>query len=66
MSDTIEDIQTTLTFQEKQISDLSEMVNAQWDEIERLKRKLRETDGKIADLASGQGEEQANVKPPHW
>ena len=61
------DIQTTLAFQEKQLADLSDMVNAQWAEIERLKRKLNETENKIADLQSGQGgEDQSNVKPPHW
>lgn len=63
----IEDIQTTLAFQEKQLADLSDMVNAQWTEIERLKRKLSDAEGKIADLAGGNSEiDQSNVRPPHW
>jgi uncharacterized coiled-coil protein SlyX len=67
MPDTIEDIQTTLAFQEKQLSDLSDMVNAQWSEIERLKRKLNDATNKIADLESGSGgSDESNVRPPHW
>lgn len=66
MPDTLEDIQTTLAFQEKTITDLSEMVNAQWSEIEKLKRKLKETDNKIAELETHSGGDDANVKPPHW
>ena len=67
MSDTLEDIQTTLAFQEKQLGDLSEMVNAQWSEIERLKRQLNDATNKIADLESGTGNnDESNVRPPHW
>lgn len=63
----LEDLQITVAYQEKQLADLSDMVNAQWAEIERLKRKLNETENKIADLQSGHGgEDQSNVKPPHW
>jgi uncharacterized coiled-coil protein SlyX len=67
MSDDLSDIQTTLAFQEKQLSDLSDMVNAQWSEIEKLKRKLSDAENKIADLESGSGDDdQSNVRPPHW
>lgn len=67
MSDTLEDIQTTLAFQEKQLGDLSEMVNAQWSEIEKLKRQLNDATNKIADLESGTGNnDESNVRPPHW
>jgi SlyX protein len=68
MSEILSDIQTALAFQEKQINDLSDMVNEQWTEIERLKRKLSDAESKIFNLQNGSDEsaDQANVRPPHW
>jgi uncharacterized coiled-coil protein SlyX len=67
MSQDIEDIQTTLAFQEKKIADLSDVVNEQWAEIEKLKRQLNRAENKIAELETHNGDgDAANVKPPHW
>lgn len=64
--ETLEDIQITLAFQDKKISDLSDMVNAQWTEIDRLKRKLQDAENKIIYLENNGIDDSANVKPPHW
>ena len=65
--DKIIDLEMTLAHQDKVIADLSDVVNAQWKEIETLKRQLSKTNSKIEELGSAiGGEDQANVKPPHW
>lgn len=66
MDDTITDIQTTLAFHEKQIMDLSDVINDQWAMIEKLQRKLEDAHNKIAELEMHQGGDEANVKPPHY
>lgn len=63
----LNDIEIALAHQDKVISDLSDVINDQWREIELLKRKLKETNNKIEELESSSGAlDQANVKPPHW
>jgi SlyX protein len=67
-------IETTLAHHDQQIQDLSEIINQQWKEIDRLKLRLEMTQAKFADLENGQGErkelsvsEQAAAdKPPHY
>lgn len=60
-------IQETLAHQEQQISDLSEMIIAQTEEIAALKKHIGKMAGKIEsledDLASGPAADQ---KPPHY
>ncbi len=61
------EIETTLAHQEKTISDLSDVMNDQWKEIEALKRQLKMANNKIKELESYVGgDDQSNVKPPHW
>jgi uncharacterized coiled-coil protein SlyX len=68
-------IETILAQQEKQIADLSEMVNLQRREIEVLQRKLEQTAARLKDIQAGAGDETANMsvselaafeKPPHY
>ncbi len=64
---TLTDIEMTLSFHDKTLQDLSDMVNAQWNEIEKLKRQLKIANNKIEELESNiGGDDGANVKPPHW
>jgi SlyX protein len=52
--------------QEQQITDLSEMVNAQWKEIDRLKRKIEKAGAKIQSLEDNIDAPDADVPPPHY
>lgn len=62
----ITDIETAIAFHDKQISELSDVLSAQWDEIEALKRKLADANNKISDLESNIGEDHGDVRPPHY
>ena len=77
MSDsTLEDIEIALAHQERQIGDLNDMVTRQWDEIERLKKLLLKTEGRLSEIEAGfddSGKEPLTVaeqaaleKPPHY
>jgi SlyX protein len=59
-------IETTLAYQEQQITDLSAMISAQWKEIERLQRLLSAAHDKIQDMEAHNGAPPANVRPPHY
>ncbi len=66
-SEKIQDLEIAMAHQDKVINELSDVMNAQWKEIESLKRKLMETNNKIDELESNSGgDDQSNVKPPHW
>ena len=59
----IEELETRLAHQEKTISDLNEMVLAQWRKIETLEREVRRLGNEMQDLGS------ASVpvdRPPHY
>ena len=56
-------IETALSHHDQQIQELSEMISAQWKEIERLKRRLEDV---MADREDGSGAPPASVKPPHY
>ena len=72
MTDTTTDQRLTnlelkLMDQEQTIHDLSDMVNKQWQELERLKAKLTSAHARIISLEEGLpagGSE--NQKPPHY
>ena len=59
-------IESVLAHHERQIHDLSEMVSAQWKEIEALKRKLEQAQEKIVEMQESTGGPPANQKPPHY
>jgi SlyX protein len=63
----LDGIESVLAHHERQIHDLSEMVNAQWKEIEALKRRLEQAQAKIGEMQeSAGGAPPANEKPPHY
>lgn len=68
-------IETALMHQDKQIQDLNEMVNAQWQEIDRLKRRLDLALGKLSALETAAPDQNRDLsvseiaaleKPPHY
>lgn len=65
MEKRIADIEMTLAHQEQTITELNDVVTAQWKEIERLKKSLDKTLAKIEQLQDGE-EIAADQKPPHY
>lgn len=51
-----------LTHQDQTISDLSDMIKRQWDEIERLKRDLQRLEAVKADRPT----DDDQAPPPHY
>ena len=64
--DALQSIQETLAHQERQINDLSDMAIAQTNEIKSLQKKIQKLEGKIETLEDSDGNDEANVKPPHY
>lgn len=71
----IDKIEMALMHQDEQIQDLSEMISAQWKEIDRLNRLLRKTEAKLSEMSYGGAEGEggssiadiaAEDKPPHY
>lgn len=65
--DRLADLEHTVTHQDQQIQDLSDMVNQQWKEIDRLKKHLNRTEHRLEEL-EGPGEDSgiAHERPPHY
>jgi uncharacterized coiled-coil protein SlyX len=67
-------IETALAYHEEQIASLSEVIARQWQEIEALKRLLRQAQAKLEDIEAASGEDKplsvsdqaARDKPPHY
>ena len=69
-------IEETLAHQEQRISDLSEMVTRQWEEIDRLKARMGHLLDKVDYLEQNTGKSEtaglsvtevaARNKPPHY
>jgi uncharacterized coiled-coil protein SlyX len=72
----INNIEETLAYQDQKITDLSDMVASQWDEIESLKNYIKRLSDKVDVLESSsdsQKDESLSVselaereKPPHY
>ena len=60
----IDNIEEALAHQEQQISDLSDMVIAQGQEISTLKKHIQKLEGKLEDMGEDAG--PADQKPPHY
>lgn len=66
-SDRIEVLETVVAHQEAAIEDLSETVQAQWAEIERLTRELGKLTRSLEALVEDGGDAPpANQRPPHY
>lgn len=72
--DRIAELETALAHHERQIEDLSDLISAQWKEIERLKNYIIRTEAKLDDYIDRAGEDAgltpaeiaARDKPPHY
>jgi len=66
-SDRIEALETVVAHQEAAIEDLSETVQAQWAEIERLTRELGKLTRSLEALVEDGGDAPpVNQRPPHY
>ncbi len=60
-------LERTISHQERQIQDLSDMVSQQWKEIDRLKKHLSRTEQRLEDLEDpAQGGGIVDERPPHY
>jgi SlyX protein len=60
----LEDLEMRLAYQDKTISDLNDVITAQWKKIEALERQLLRLDEELRDIDSM--EAPPNRKPPHY
>lgn len=76
-NDKLSELETLITYQDRQIQELNEVVTKQWTEIDALKKYVQRTKSKIEELESSIGElgqesgmsvldEAAANKPPHY
>jgi SlyX protein len=59
----IDVLEMRIAHQEKTISDLNDVVTAQWKKIEMLERQLRRLDEEVQALDQG---DTPVTKPPHY
>lgn len=59
----IDELEIRAAHQDKIISDLNEMITAQWKQIEALQRQLRRLDEEVQSLDQG---DTPVTKPPHY
>jgi SlyX protein len=59
--DRVTELEMALAHQDQTINDLSDMINRQWNEIERLKRELQRLDSMKADRPPDEDQ-----PPPHY
>jgi SlyX protein len=60
----LEEFEMRLAYQDKTISDLNDVITAQWKKIEALERQLLRLDEELRDIDSL--EAPPNQKPPHY
>ena len=71
-SERIQAIESTITHQDQQIQDLSDMVGAQWKEIDQLKKHLSHAKARLETLENPSDEPSDNSGavaheiPPHY
>ncbi len=64
-------IEQTISYQDQQIQDLSDMVNQQWQAIDQLKKHLSQTKERLENLENPSGDlpasgSMSHEKPPHY
>ncbi|MBO6826702.1 MAG: SlyX family protein [Sneathiella sp.] len=59
-------LEMTIAEQEATIQDLSDVVNQQWLEIEKLQNKLKVTHSRIVSLEENLPADTHVEKPPHY
>ncbi|MCF6215090.1 hypothetical protein MNBD_ALPHA03-1215 [hydrothermal vent metagenome] len=64
----LEEIERTIAYQDQQIQDLSDMVNAQWKDIDKLKKHLARAKERLENLENPSSEDGNIIheKPPHY
>jgi SlyX protein len=58
-------LEMRVAHQEKIISELNDVVTAQWKRMETMERQLRRFSEELAELGSGDAP-PANQRPPHY
>lgn len=59
-------LEITVSEQEAAIQDLSDVVNQQWQEIEKLQSKLKVTHSRLVSLEENMPSGSQVEKPPHY
>lgn len=69
MKDDIEQLQTTLAFQEHSLAELHEALLAQQKQLDFLQLQVRLLQGRLEDIEAGGGPKSPNPgeeRPPHY
>ena len=64
----LSEIEQTISYQDQQIQDLSDMVGAQWKEIDQLKKHLSQAKARLENLEnpSDDNGDITHEIPPHY
>ena len=61
----IDELEMRVAHQDKTISDLNDVITAQWKQLEAMERQLRRFGEELEAMESMEGP-AANQKPPHY
>lgn len=62
----LNELEMQIAEQDRTLQDMSEMVSQQWDEIDRLKRKVTTASERIVSLEENLPQNDSIEKPPHY
>lgn len=66
-TDRLDEIETRLTFQERTLLDLNDVIVNQQNQIDQLKRSYNQLQGRISSLAESTTSQHENYElPPHY
>lgn len=66
LEETIEDLQTRISFQEDTISKLSDIVARHDKQLQEVQNRLSLTINKVSDLSASNNEGGEDAPPPHY